>query len=60
MKKAYVTPTMQLYAISAEERIAADCWGDAHFTQFIFGCNVLLTNGLDDGSCVGGQPFGSQ
>lgn len=51
MKKMYVAPEMKLFAISADERVAADCGGGAHFTEDPFGCTETL---------VGGQPVGCQ
>ena len=52
MKKSYVVPEMKVFAISADERIAA-CFGESHYSQVDFGCGTVLT-GVDPGNCQEG------
>lgn len=58
-KKTYERPTMKLFSISADERIAVTCYGGSHFTFGAPGCTELLTDGKADGSCQYGPNQGS-
>lgn len=57
MKKKYVAPEMKLFAISADERIAAECGGSS-FTFDEHGCNEQLVSD-DPTGCTFGTDFTS-
>lgn len=57
MKKTYVVPEMKLFAISADERIAAECGGSS-YTFETEGCNLQLVSG-DPTGCTFGTDISS-
>lgn len=57
MKKTYVVPEMKLFAISADERIAAECGGSS-FTFDEHGCSEQLVSG-DSTGCTFGTDISS-
>lgn len=59
MKRDYTTPTMKVFVISSDERLAAECGGGAHFVQIPFGCTGLLVSGQGDEACNEGVVSGS-
>lgn len=58
MKKDYTTPTMKVFVISSDERLAAAC-GGATFTYSGWGCTDLLMDGLGEESCNNGGNYSS-
>ena len=57
MKKTYVVPEMKLFAISADERIAAECGGSS-FTFDEHGCSEQLVSD-DPTGCTFGTDISS-
>ncbi len=59
MKKTYTEPSVKVFIINADERVATACGGGAHFTQIPYGCTGLLVGGAGDAACNEGVVQGS-
>ena len=53
MKKKYEPPTIKVYVINADERIAAGCGGSI-YTYQTWGCNDSRQDGMGEEACSTG------